>query len=361
MAVWCIPRSPEMESAAEAHFNYWRISGDEDFRRLASYEVSDFLEIGVMLDDPSKIDRVCIYIPQTVDPKSVTDCSEHFSRPSIAQGIFNEVLSASASGRPGPRYIELRKGPEVFCRVYRFLNNGSQLDASELAVGSYAEGTLLTITRHAVDQTYTPETLAIPTYFRIRIRVGRAKDSAFVRTVPTPDRLLQSGYDEVEYIDFRLNEARTLPEQIEAMMRADQANVGIKLRLVAFLTAVPVQSELSVSNPQSHKLRLLEHELWNDYVPGGIPEGMMVYHWKRDAPQGLSDFSAFVRLQTRRTGRSTLLKYLAIAFLFGVFGNLCASALEWTWGAVRDVGEPCPTRTMQSTAGETPMSGRVTR
>ncbi len=173
------------------------------------------------------------------------------------------------------------------------------------------------------------------------------KESAFVRAIPTPDRLLQSGFEEVEYIDFRLNEARTLPEQVETMMRTELANMRIKLRLVAFLTAVPVRSELSVSHRQSHKLRLLEHQLWNKYVPGGIPEGMMVYHWKEDRPNGIDDFSAFVKLQTRRSGRSTLIKYLAVAFLFGVLGNLAASSLEEPLGNAWTAIQSLVTRTTQ--------------
>src|SRR4051812_36202441 len=99
------------------------------------------------------------------------------------------------------------------------------------------------------------------------------------------------------------------------MMRNGRANIDIKMKLVAFLTAIPVQSELSASKESAHKFRLLEHDPWSNYVPSGIPEGMMVYHWKREKTDGIADFSAFVKLQTRRSGRNTLTKYLIIAFL----------------------------------------------
>jgi hypothetical protein len=31
LAVWCAPRAGAAPSAMEAHFNYWRIAGDEEF------------------------------------------------------------------------------------------------------------------------------------------------------------------------------------------------------------------------------------------------------------------------------------------------------------------------------------------
>jgi hypothetical protein len=112
-------------------------------------------------------------------------------------------------------------------------------------------------------------------------------------------------------------------------MRHDMANGHVVIERLAFLTAVPVLSELSVSDTQFHKNRLLEHGLWSKYVPGGIPKGMMVYHWRKEKATGLEDFTAFVKLQTRRTSWVILLIYLAIAFLFGVAGNLTASAIEY--------------------------------
>jgi hypothetical protein len=332
LAVWCAPRVNSTSSAIDAHFNYWRIAGDEEFARTAKKEakkeVNDFLEIGVMLDDPHQIERVYIYLPQLIADVAITDCSDYFAEPNLAQGIFNEVLAVGWAAPPGPREVELRKGADMFCRVHKFMTVDEQLDPADLDVTPFADGTLLTITRQALDEACIRKSPPAPTYFRIRVNQGKSDDTPFITRIPAPDRLFQSGFDEIEYIDFRLNDARTLPAQVEARMRGDQAGMAIKLRLVAFLTAVPVLSALSVSNTQFHKLRLLEHQVWNGYVPTGIPTGMMVYHWKQSSPAGITDFSAFVKLQTRRSGRWTLFRYLGIAFLFGLLGNLVASVVE---------------------------------
>jgi hypothetical protein len=155
------------------------------------------------------------------------------------------------------------------------------------------------------------------------------KKEPFVRTITPRDRYFQSGFEEVEYVDFRLNEARTLPIRVESLMRADSAGgQPVPLTRVAFLTAIPVLADLTLSSRQQHKSRLLEHDFWNEYVPSGIPDGMMVYHWREDKPEGVEDFSAFVKMRTRRSGRQILKNYLMIAFAFGVLGNLTASAIE---------------------------------
>src|SRR3546814_21136594 len=63
---------------------------------------------------------------------------------------------------------------------------------------------------------------------------------------------------------------------------------------------------------------------------------MGVYHWKREshAQAPISDFSAFVKLQTRRSNREILLIYLVIAFIFGLAGNLAASGIQALWDQV---------------------------
>ncbi|WP_141300859.1 hypothetical protein [Komagataeibacter diospyri] len=143
---------------------------------------------------------------------------------------------------------------------------------------------------------------------------------------------MMSGFDVVEYMDFRINEARMLPDQVEDIIRNSTSGRKIPCDYIAFLTAVPVTTSLSISSPNMHKQRLLEHEIWNDYVPDGIPDGMMVYHWKKLPPNesnSVDDFITFIKLQTRFTDSITLIKYLIFAFLFGIAGNLCASVVQY--------------------------------
>jgi len=333
VAAWCIHRAGMDGCSAEFHANYWRVAGDPDFKGKNG-NVRDFVEIGIWLSRPTLIEKVCLFLPQSLTADAVEDCGPYFARLDIAEGIFNEPLTSIS--RRAPQGVELNKNGNPYCRVHIFLDDGGKPDPRELAITQISDGSLLCITREAINEACTELLAECPAYFRVRIYV--ASKEPFVRAITPRDRFLQSGFDEIEYVDFRLNEARTLPNRVETIMRADGANSSrVPLTRVAFLTAIPVLSDVTHSSNRPHKNRLLEHDFWKDYVPSGIPDGMMVYHWRADNDGGVEDFSAFVKLQTRRTSSRILKTYLAIAFAFGVLGNLTASVIELGLGSLWEV------------------------
>jgi hypothetical protein len=335
IAVWCVPRVGSSPTEIEAHFNYWRLAGDKAFKRKSPKPVVDFVEVGVLVTNIEQVESISIYVPVAVSRGRVADCAPYLANAEFAQGIFNEVLAVTTPAAGGPHCVVLlSQNRDIFCRVHTFPVGQNGIEPSELEIAAQNEGSVLTITAAAIREACLHLAPPAPVYFRLRLYLKEGRDeNPFVKVILPRDRLFQSGFDEIEYIDFRMNEARTLPIPIEHRMRLDRSRgAPIAFRLVAFLTAVPVHSELSVSNTPSHKMRLLERS-WNGYVESGIPEGMVVYHWKRvpEPAKPITDFSAFVKLQTRRSSVPILLKYLAIAFVFGLAGNLTASWLSGVW------------------------------
>lgn len=330
IAIWCVPRQGSNDTELEAHFNYWRISGDEGRRRSRGGTIQDFVEVGLMLTDVSQIESICIYIPATLQRDMIEDCSPYLATPEFAQGIFNEVLAITSPTRGGVRCVALLdQDDNIFCRVHTFSSSARSIDPTEIGIAHEHGGTVVTITRTAINEACNRASPPARSYFRLRLKLKGKSENPFIKTIPTPDRLLHSGFHEIEYIDFRVNEARTLPPPIESRMRSERARGGaVRLKLIAFLTAVPVHAELSVSNTPSHKMRLLEPN-WTGYIGHAIPEGMVVYHWKREeaADRAIADFSAFVKLETRRSGKAILTRYLFVAFLIGLIGNLVAAAV----------------------------------
>ncbi|MFC5356385.1 hypothetical protein [Azospirillum himalayense] len=328
MAVWCSLKQGGRKTEIETHFNYWRVAGTGQ-RAPGGLLRRDFLEVGVLLFDPSEINHISIFVPFVVAAETVEDLGTYFGDPDIAQGIFNEVLSSDKHSLSGEQWINLLcMDDSLFCRVHVFLKQNNSIDSSEICIKYEGGGTIITILPHAVESSSARLPVGGRLYFRLRIYAQPEQQSPFVNVITPTDRHFQSGFEEVEYVDFRLNEARTLPAPIERQMKRDAANGRASINRVAFLTAVPVLSELSVSNTAFYKNRLLEHDPWDKYVPGGIPQGMMVYHWRKGEPgQFVDDFTAFVKLQTRRTSNTILLIYLVIAFLFGIVGNLTASGI----------------------------------
>lgn len=346
IAIWSLSRQGSAGTLVEAHFNYWRLAGGKSIKKRRtgwrSKVADDLLEIGLLFDDVTQVDAIRIFIPTTIEREMVGDCAPLLADAKFAQGIFNEVLSVTNNGPGAPHCVILNnQNGGIFCRVHRFATSSGLLDASELELDLQNDGTLLTIPRSAIDVCANIQP-SERFYFRLRIRLSGSEEvNPFIKVIPPLDRHLQSGHEEIEYIDFRMNEARTLPPAIENRMAADRAaGAPIDFKLVAFLTAVPVHSELSASSAPSHKMRPLEKN-WNDYVDLDLPVGMAVYHWKREgefvanlpnqaAPTfiPIEDFSAFVKLLTRRSSWKIVCIYLVLAFALGLLGNMTASWLE---------------------------------
>lgn len=115
---------------------------------------------------------------------------------------------------------------------------------SELSLKPVAGGTLCTLLSPALRACETTRGKS-KAYFRLRIMMPPSgSENPFVELVPVYDRNFVSGYDQIDYLDFRLNEARTLPTDIENRMAREQPADTVSIKLVAFLTAVPVSAEL---------------------------------------------------------------------------------------------------------------------
>ena len=324
IAIWCEKTAHADKAAVEFHVNLWHFS---------DIERANFFELGIMPDDPNDLECIKIFLPVQVAHDEIQDLGPLFKATGIAQGIFNEPLSCTHS--PNGKFVELQEDGKVYCQVHIFSTDDGHIDENELTIKQFGGGTLLTITRQALkslgSQSHAPET----GYFRLRIKPAEKTTPPFLTVIKPKDRAWNSGFDVIEYIDCRVNEARTLPSSIEDNFRTAHHGVA-KTRLIAFLAVVPVVSSVTSSHTEWHKSRLLERQIWNDYVPQGLEEGMVVYHWKKTfeaiKDKRLAGFSAFVKLQTRKSGGLIIGLYLFLAFLLGVIGSLTASIFLYLFG-----------------------------
>lgn len=337
MAAWCTHRADQNGASAEIHFNYWRVTQKGWFGQLGKPS-RDFAEIGVLISNPDLVESIKIFLPFKLNDQDVQDCGPLFKQVEIAQGIFNEALTCNLAGPPGPQRVELLRNGDQFCRVHLFQIDGNRIHANQLTLTPESDGTLITVTRNAIDEICYQIPANCPGYVRLRALLPIGDSKPFVDVTSPYDRYFQSGFDEIECVDFRLNEARTLPQPVESLMRTPQGQHSVPLEKVAFLTAIPVAAELTGTSIATHKNRVLERDLWDKYVGEKLPTGMMVYHWRSET-KPVNDFSAFVKLRIRRSSVWILLTYLAIAFSFGVFGNLTASRIDSWWAKGSETSE----------------------
>ena len=319
IAIWC-EEAADHKTSVELHVNLWHFSDKHHV---------DFFDLGIMPDDPNALQCIKVFLPIQVAPKEVKDLGPTFRFIEIAQGIFNETLSCNHSANG--KCVELHEENSAYCQVHIFSQDGDNIDEDELTLKSQANGTLLTITQQALKSLGSQSSDVVRGYFRLRIIPYSRTALPFLTVINPKDRAWNSGFDIIEYIDCRINEARTLPLSIEDAFRASEHGVA-KTRLIAFLAVVPVAASVTSSHAEWHKSRLLEKQIWERYVPDGLQDGMVVYHWKKNFDEikdkRFAGFSAFVKLQTRKSTRTIIGLYLSLAIFLGIVGSLTAN-LFW--------------------------------
>lgn len=349
VAIWCpLSKAPPSTQPAppefEAHFNYWRIRERSLWARTKAVARSvrslgrkkpsaDFLEVGILLSNPQQVEEICFFVPLKIDLSAVEDCGPKFGNRKIAQGIFNEPLACTLDGKPGASRVELKmtstNNVRHLCRVHIFTTSDHKIDKSQLLAEHIDGGTLFKITRDAINAASEPQAESNTIYFRIRAPMDGLAHNPFVREIRPADRLLLTGYEVVEYLDFRVNEARTLPDVINRQMGL---TANAQLRKVVFLSAVPVSATMSAANAPHHKCRLLEPQIWENYVANGLPDGMIVYHWNKEFNGASDDYSGFIKLHLRKSSIFIIFVSVMILFLLGVGGNLFAAFLQDKFG-----------------------------
>jgi hypothetical protein len=320
IAFWCEKADGAGETATEFHVNLWH---------FANKKRTDFFEIGILTDEPRALSAIKIYVPFSLTGRDIQDLGPEFASTDLAQGIFNETLASTRP--PNGKCVELKIENLVYCNVHIFSPDGAIIDSEELSLKPQDGGTLLTITQQALTTLARQSEGANRGYFRIRISPKTKGDRPFMTVIRPKDRAWNSGFDVIEYIDCRINEARTLPKSVETAAAGAPYGVAATSRVV-FLAVVPVVSSVTSSHAAWHKSRLLENEIWQDYVPEGLEDGMVVYHWRKefvgDTTKPLHGFSVFVKMQIRKSGLLIISLYLAMAFLLGVIGSMTASYFQ---------------------------------
>ncbi|WP_282129117.1 hypothetical protein [Roseobacter litoralis] len=320
IAFWCENADVGIQSSAEFHVNLWHFSNKKR---------SDFFEIGILVKDPAALSAIRVYVPFSVGYNEVEDLGERFANPELAQGIFNEALSSTR--KENGRSVELTEGDEIYCQVHVFSPDAGNIDSGEMTIHPKDGGSLITITSDAlVSLSRQSQSDGTKGYFRLRISPKPYGTRPFVTEITPKDRAWSSGFEVIEYIDCRMNEARTLPNSVAAA--ADAASFGVaETSRVVFLAVVPVVSSVTSSHAGWHKSRLLETEIWKGYVPDGLDDGMVVYHWRKsfegDTSKRLQGFSAFVKMQTRKTDLRIIALYVGVALIIGAVGSLIATSL----------------------------------
>lgn len=343
-AVWCTLKDVRLTPPIELHVNYWKIGNKKNPR-------TDLLDIGVMIQNEKNTDSVSLFIPFKIQNGSIKDLSHTFKQIEVVQGIFNERLSSVSSDHGTPHYqLQYKKNRELFCDILKLSTDQDEqnlksniIESTDLNNGTLLKLKLTDVSKQrnaSSEEGKDSEQISPKLYFRIRINIPNGKDNPFIQSIEPKDKIFASAFTSQEILDFRLNEVRTMPNDVLDKFSESIQNVQ-SCKLVAFLIAIPIDTEIALTTPDWHKFRILENSDWDNYLDNTVKTRMAVYHWKSPLPNSSNDkideFSAHVKFQKRHTNVWHMLIYVLIIIVLSALGSKLSDAGSYAKSAIIDM------------------------
>ncbi|MFT1057593.1 hypothetical protein [Enterobacter hormaechei] len=164
-------------------------------------------------------------------------------------------------------------------------------------------------------------------YFRFRIILNPLSKKALSTYYIPSDTFMLTTEESMEIIDFRVNEIRNTPKNVNSLLKS-----GDVLKKVHFFLIREVKSEYVMSDTKYHRSRLLEGDLWQAYLQSQFVKPiknvskMLIFHWKTSKDDlidahYLENFSAFAKFRHTRHSAWIILRSILILLLFSIFAN----------------------------------------
>jgi hypothetical protein len=297
----------------EVHFNLWRHSANEA-------NDSNFLDIGLLFENAYEVGGVFLFFPAHVSEKEVEDLSAVLRSDTLLSAVFNDVVKL---GRDDDReFIATSKGKHFL--TFHSVKPGYDFQLKALPA---EKGTLLEFTDSFAARLKSPGRH----YVRLRLNLSKKAAAEFSTKKEARGAFLASTLWNEEFTEIRFNEMRNVPTSIREIIE-DRASRMFNVTSAHCFMIRDLTFELVASHAAMHKMRRMEANLWDGYLPTHLPEfdlsRMMVYHWR--ASKGPVD--SFIALARFRSPRDTIYWYILGIVVFGAMGSALEDFVSgWTW------------------------------
>ena len=293
------------------HVNLWR-DLDKKF---------NFLDVGLLLTDVEKIDRIYLYLPTHIDAKDVFDLSGALKDIETLNAVFNEV---STLVRDKDRYFVVTAKPDKLRAIYK-INVSQDISIDPINVPGKSAGTIVALNNCLCSDIVKAGKSHKEHYIRLRVFLEGPAQNLF----STEDRAASVGLaltqDILETTEFRLNERRSFPPDV--LQRT--ADGQFFLESVHYFLIRSRDFQLSSQHQNFRKVRRLEDEIWSSYLSVGKPalrmrnrpvEGMTIYQW-RELAGGEKSIDDFIAYASFRTGKPRIWTYFIAILAIGGIGS----------------------------------------
>jgi hypothetical protein len=280
----------------------------------------DALDLGFRVSKATSVASVHLFVPFAVDAGSISDLGGLLADAEIAIAIFNEDAKVTGSPQNQPSFSIRLGSAELSCWK---LQPATDLRFEGLQSSNSKVGTVITFEPRvfAVDSDLTER------YVRFRIILSSEADAAFFTRYDPPDRRLLSGFDEIEVVDFRFNEARNLPRNVIEKMTG-----GLQIREINYFVIRNITDDLIISHSDLKKCRTLESSVWTRYVQGDQTTPLrnaIIYYWQKlNGPtDSIKDYNALARFRRRKTDLRAIGWFVLSTLVIGIIAGLVSGAV----------------------------------
>lgn len=302
----------------ELHVNLWDISE------------KSYLDIGLMVSNPSELKAIWIDLPWHSRRSHLIDLGPGLDGDKLLTAIFNEVATYEGASDAHYAVVTLNSpshqsnGNDSFL-VVRL--DSRKIEHSHLTIDGQSE-----VTRFCIEWPELSYGKDEHKDYRryIRLRITHVPRDVFFSTFRPKDRTLLSSSVVTRLLDFRVNVRRGVPDQVllgEARLEFP------RLKKIHVFAIVPRETELPFHSEGYKGCRSLEdEEIWNGYINlpyrshgqnGETVKNYLGYQWtaasKNERP--VKDLVALGRFVHVTSTRSTNTRFVIVVALLGTLGS----------------------------------------
>lgn len=314
--------SDEHKNKVELHINYWS---------LEAKQACNYLDIGLRLNlfRYKELKSINFYFPFKMEKENYMGNLGNVicSKDELIELIFNEKLKSSSDG---VNYKDIRflGDEDKGLRVYKELEIGDDPNDVKFIVNEDSESTKVSIPKAIIKHEESDD---LYHYFRFRLKLSSKQVRILSQNYEPEDRLVVSKFEKIEVIDFRLNELRDLPATI-----CNHLNNNFILEQIHLFIIRDIHDELKLSHDKYKRCRLLEKEVWNEYLhfkteKAALPTQMLIYHFDKKDKNGENEFNhidrfnAFAKFVRVKVTFVNILAFVFSVIILGSLGSLIAT------------------------------------
>ena len=311
LAIWYKhkPSKPKNDLDVVLHVNLWQLKKKNGKKEN---DIKDFLDIGIMVYEPSNVQSVNIFTPFKVKKSEISDLGNLFEKNSnLVSTIFNADLKSQLTEVQSKNLEVVDSKNKVQFYIY-MIDHKNDVKMLRKNYG----GSVINIKVNSQSEIK-------PLYYRIRISSDTLEE-LYTRYKPE-SQWLDSHSTVTELIDFRVNEKRNL----DRTLLEDMGEGGwMHFKKAEYFVMREFRYDYVSSHREMLRSRRLEEDLWDSYVGDDCEcDKIIAYHWSWEEKDMVPGFNAFVKYRYLTSDMTTKIKFCLFLGLIALMGGILGTVL----------------------------------